>query len=174
MNKLFERLVAPEHRATTAFACAILVFMFYFIFESYAYKPAIRLFPLLIGFTGVVLCILDIFSNTDTAFGRVINTVFGTELAKRDIQEPRKLTKELAIFAWMSALVLGIYVFGFLVMTIVFVFLWMWVQGGRTIKSSLYTAIATFGFIYLLFSVILRYELFIGVLFEYIIETLDL
>ncbi len=171
MNKLFERLVSPAHRGTIGFGFAILAFMFYFIFESYAYKPAIRLFPLLVGFTGVMLCILDIFSNTNTAFGRIINTVFGTELAKPDgHQAPRKIIKELTIFAWMGALVLGIYVFGFLVMTIVFVFLWMWIQGGRTIKSSLYTAIATFGFIYGLFSVILRYELFAGVVFEYLLD----
>ncbi|MEE8516809.1 MAG: tripartite tricarboxylate transporter TctB family protein [Alphaproteobacteria bacterium] len=170
MNNLFERLVSPAHRGTIAFAFAILAFMFYFIFESYAYKPAIRVFPLLIGFSGVVLCILDIFSNTNTALGRIINTVFGTELAKPDHHEPPKLIKELTIFAWMSGLVLGIYVFGFLVMTIVFVFAWMWIQGGRTIKSSLYTSIATFGFIYVLFSVILRYELFIGVVFEYLLD----
>ena len=170
MNKLYERLVSPEHRGTFGFAIGVLAFMFYFIFESYAYKPAIRLFPLLIGFSGVVLCILDIFSNTNTALGRIVNAVFGTELAKPDHQAPRKLTKELAIFAWMSALVLGIYVFGFLVMTIVFVFLWMWVQGGRTIKASLYTSIATFAFIYLLFSVILRYELFVGIVFEYLLD----
>lgn len=170
MNKLFERLVSPAHRSAIVFALAILGFMIFFIFESYAYKPAIRLFPLLIGFSGVVLCILDIFSNTNTAFGRIINTVFGTELAKPDHQDTPKLTKELIIFAWMSGLVLGIYVFGFLVMTIVFVFLWMWILGGRTILASLYISIATFGFIYLLFSVILRYELFIGVVFEYFLD----
>lgn len=171
MIKLFERLVPPAHRGTIGFAFGVLAFMFYFIFESYDYKPAIRLFPLIIGFSGVVLCILDICSNTDTAFGRIVNTVFGTEMAKPDDhQAPRKIIKELTIFAWMGGLVLGIYVVGFLVMTIVFVFLWMWIQGGRTIKSSLYTSIATFGFIYLMFSVILRYELFMGVVFEYLFD----
>ncbi len=171
MNKLLDKLVSPEHRGTFGFAIVVLAFMSYFIFESYAYKPAIRLFPLLVGFAGVALCILDIFSNTNTAFGRIINTVFGTELTKPDGNEaPRKIAKELIIFAWMSGLVLGIYVVGFLVMTIVFVFLWMWVQGGRTIMSSLYTSVATFAFIYLLFSVILRYELYVGILFEYLLD----
>ncbi len=171
MNKLLDKFVSPEHRGTVAFATAVLAFMFYFIFESYAYKPAIRLFPLLIGFTGVVLCIMDILSNTNTALGRIINAVFGTELTKPDGHEaPRKLMKELAIFAWMSGLVLGIYIFGFLVMTIVFVFLWMWVQGGRPIMASFYTALATFAFNYVLFSVILRYELYVGVLFEYLLD----
>ena len=123
----------------------------------------------------VVLCILDILSNTDTALGRVVNTVFGTEMVeKTDHPAPRKIVKELTIFAWMSGLVLGSYVFGFMVMTIVFVFLWMWILGGRTLTASLYISIATFGFIYLMFSVILRYELFIGVLFEYLIEAFDL
>lgn len=174
MIKLFERLVPPAHRGTIGFAFAVLAFMIFFIFESYDYKSAIRVFPLIIGFSGVVLCILDILSNTDTALGRVVNTVFGTEMAEPKPQAPRKIIKELTIFAWMSGLVLGIYVFGFLVMTIVFVFLWMWVLGGRTLTASLYISIATFGFIYLMFSVILSYELFIGVLFEYLIEAFDL
>ncbi|MDX1486306.1 MAG: tripartite tricarboxylate transporter TctB family protein [Alphaproteobacteria bacterium] len=163
-------LVEEDKHNALYFAFGIMAFMIFFLHETYALKGKERTFPLIIGYAGVVLSLLDIASITETRAGHVVTRFFGADLDPAEIR-PRALTRELAIFLVMGLGVLGIWLFGFLIASPIFVFLWMLIGGGKSVKLSLYVGLATFVFIYGLFELVLKYELFRGIVTTWVMET---
>ncbi|MCH7635749.1 MAG: hypothetical protein IIA36_13840 [Proteobacteria bacterium] len=112
---------APEKRGALYFALGLFALTVFFIYLSYAYAPNVRLFPLMVGYTGLILCTLDLIGLTDTRFGRIVDTVFsgkadaetGEKTGKVAKFTP-KLSRQLIAMAWMVGLVIGIYIVGFI------------------------------------------------------------
>ncbi len=164
-------MVEKEHHAALYFAFGIMALMIFFIHETYEMKGKVRNFPLIIGYSGIVFSVLDIASVTDTAIGRFVTRILGASLDPSEIKL-RRVGRELAVFAVMSLGVLGIWLFGFLIASPIFVFLWVLIGGGKSLKLSLYVGFATLVFIVGLFELILKYELFRGVLTIWIFEMI--
>jgi len=163
--------VEKEHHASLYFAFGIMALMIFFIHETYEMKGKVRNFPLIVGYAGVVLSALDIASVTETTIGRFVTRVLGAMLDPTEIKQ-RRFTRELVVFAVMSLGVLGIWLFGFLIASPIFVFLWVLIGGGKSLKLSLYVGFATLVFIVGLFELILKYELFRGVVTMWIMEMM--
>ena len=164
--------VEENRRAALYFAFAIMAVMIFFLHETYEMKGKVRTFPLIIGYTGMVFSVLDILSVTDTRIGRFVTRALGAALEESEIKHPR-ISKELLVFASMGLGVLGIWLFGFLIASPIFVFLWMLIGGRKSLKLALYVGLGTFVFIYGLFELILKYELFLGVVTTWIIELYE-
>ena len=161
----------PEHRQPTAwFLLAILLTIVGFIALSYTYKPNDRAFPLMVGYTAIPIILLDFLTLTKTKIGQKISVFFSAKTPEQIDQDAdtteRSLGKEMVVFLWMILLVLGIYLFGFLPITPVFVFCWMKYRGAYSVRMSLYSAFCTLAFIYILFEIVLQYELYAGILME--------
>ena len=62
-------LVDAERRTALYFAFGVLALMIFFIHQTYGYTGRVRNFPLIIGYTGVAICLLDILSLTRTSVG---------------------------------------------------------------------------------------------------------
>lgn len=164
---------APEKRGALYFALGLFALTVFFIYLSYAYAPNVRLFPLMVGYTGLILCTLDLISLTDTGFGRIINTVFsGTADAETGEKTGKvakftpKLSRQLIAMAWMVGLVIGIYIVGFMVMVPVYVFTSMFFQGKKSVKKCAYGAVSTTVFVWVMFEFLLKYELYRGIFAE--------
>ncbi|MBK19610.1 MAG: hypothetical protein CMM52_12320 [Rhodospirillaceae bacterium] len=158
----------PEQRQPTAwYILIILAFVVLFIVTSYKYNLTDRMFPLMVGYFAVPLLLMDLLSLTDTKIGGQISLFFSGKSQKQVDEDadptPRTLGQELIIFVWMGALVLGIYLIGFLPCTPVFVYCWMKYRGGYSVRQSAYLAIGTIVFVYVLFELILQYELYPGI-----------
>ncbi len=158
----------PEHRRPSAYyILIILAVVILFIVTSYQYKITDRMFPLMVGYVAVPLLLLDLLALTDSKIGEKISVFFSAKTPKEvdEDADPTKRTlgQELLIFLWMGALVLGIYLIGFLPCTPVFVYCWMKYRGGYSVKESAYLAIGTIVFVYVLFELILQYELYPGI-----------
>ncbi len=164
-------VVVEEKHSALYFAIGILAFMVFFLHETYELKGKEKTFPLIIGYAGVVLSLMDIASVTETAIGRFVTTFFGAMLDPSEIK-PRTVGREMLVFSVMGLGVVGIWLFGFLLASPVFVFLWMLVGGGKSLKLSLYVGLGTFFFIYVLFELVLSYELYRGVVTTWIMETI--
>ena len=164
-------LVDDDKMSALYFAFGIMAFMIFFLHETYELKGKERTFPLIIGYAGIVFSVLDIASVTETAIGRFVTRAFGAMLDPDEIK-PRRVGRELIVFGVMSLGVLGIWLFGFLIASPIFVFLWMLIGGGKSLKLCLYVGFATLVFIYGLFELILKYELFPGVLTTWIVEMI--
>jgi hypothetical protein len=126
---------------------------------------------LIVGWTGVLLSTLDIVSVTETRLGGAINMIFGSTRSE-PLAEGRRVGREIGCFAAMASSVVLIWFFGFLIAAPLFVFLWMQFWGGKTVRESLYGGVSTFAFIWIMFEVLLQYELFRGVAVEWLIERI--
>lgn len=158
-------LVPAERMSHLYFAFAILGLMLFFVHETYAYRGTVRLFPLIVGYAGILLALMDIVSTTETRPGRWITRIFGAALEDEHIIS-RHVGREVLIFAAMAAAVGAVYLFGFLIVAPFFVALWMRFGGAKSLKTCFYGAVGTFLFIYLMFEVGLNYDLYRGILIE--------
>jgi hypothetical protein len=161
-------LVNRDKHTALYFAFGVLAVMIFFIHETYGYTGKVRNFPLIIGYTGVVICVLDVLSLSNRAVGIAISRFFGSQLDEKEIGG-RAVRRELIAFAAMGGCVLGIWLFGFLAFSPIFVALWMLV-GGKTVKQSIYGGIFTLLFIYLMFELAFQYELYRGILFIWLLD----
>ena len=158
-------VVERKRHTALYFAFAVMVF---FIHETYGYTGKVRDFPLIVGYTGVVLCALDILSLTATGAGTAITRFFGSQINPMELGG-RPVKRELIAFAAMGGCVLGIWLFGFLVFSPLFVMSWM-LAAGKPVRSSLYGGIFTLAFVWLLFEVAFKYELHRGVVFLWLMD----
>ena len=160
---------APEKRGPLYFALGLFALTVFFIYLSYGYTPKVRLFPLMVGYTGLILCTLDLISLTGTGFGRIIDTVFSGKAVKETGKAPKfapKLSRQLIAMAWMVGLTIGIYIVGFMVMVPVYVFSSMLFQGKKSVKKCAYGAVGTTVFVWVMFELLLKYELYRGIFAE--------
>lgn len=138
-----------------------------FIVTSYKYNLTDRMFPLMVGYVAIPLLLLDLLTLTNTSIGEKISIMIAaktpTQIDDEADDTVRSIRTELMVFLWMALLVLGIYLTGFLPVIPVFVFCWMKFRGGYGLAMSGYLAIGTIVFIYVLFELILQYELYPGI-----------
>jgi hypothetical protein len=158
----------PVHRRPTAwFILFILAVVILFVVTSYQYNMTDRMFPLMVGYVAIPLLVMDFLTLTDTKVGEKISVMLSAKTPKQVDDDSddtvRPVKTELIVFLWMALLVLGIYLVGFLPIIPVFVFCWMKFRGGYDVRKSAYLAIGTIVFIYVLFAVILQYELYPGI-----------
>ncbi len=159
-------ILAAEKRGSLYFALGLFALTVVFIYLSYAYPPEVRLFPLMVGYTGLILCTLDLIGLTDTALGRIIDTVFSGKAVEETGKAPKfapKLSRQLIAMAWMVGLTIGIYLIGFMAMVPVYVFSSMLFQGKKSVKQCAYGAVGATVFIWVLFEFLLKYDLYRGV-----------
>ena len=162
------QLVERDRHTALYFAFGVMALMIFFIHQTYGYSGEVRNFPLIIGYTGVVFCVLDVFGLCNSAIGSAITKFFGSHL-DIDAMNSRSVKRELIAFAAMGSCVLGLWLFGFLVFSPIFVGLWM-LAGGKTVKNALYGSVFTLLFIYLMFEMAFQYELFRGVVFIWLFD----
>jgi hypothetical protein len=127
--------------------------------------PRGRHFPVLVSATAVVLCIVDMIAHTDTGIGRAIATVLSGTLEHPIHAHP--LRREVVAIAWIVGATALVLLAGFLVGIPVYVLGYM-LHAGRTFRNAAITALATTAFIWIGFEVLLNYDLYRGLLAEWL------
>lgn len=126
-----------------------------------------RMVPLLVGWIAIVLCALDIVAHTDTAFGRWIARVLsGTAHRVSEERRGPGVPAELAAFFWVVFACAGVIVFGFLWAVPVYVFAYMLFYGRKGAVQSGLTALCATLFLWVVFELLLEYEIYRGILFS--------
>lgn len=151
---------------------AVLFFLLlgYAVYEAFSFGLAARLLPLIIGIPAFCLSVLVLGAelhaqrrNTGQD-SKVDGDSGGAD--DQSLQDERSLArKEWTVIAWLAGLVLFIYLIGILWAIPIFLILFMRLQGREPWKATLSVSFGTIAFIYLLFIVILRMQLYQGVLF---------
>ncbi len=162
-------ILAPEKRGALYFALGLFVLTVVFLYLSYDYALGVRLFPLMVGYTGLILCTLDLIGLTDTGLGRSIAAAFSGKADEETGKAPKiapKLSRQLIAMTWMVGLTIGIYLIGFMAMVPVYVFSSMFFQGKKSVKQCAYGAVGTTVFIWVMFEFLLQYDLYRGVFVE--------
>jgi hypothetical protein len=139
-----------------------------YLAAAYGYSPDARAAPLLIGWTVIALAALDAVTRTQTPIGRLLMRWLNPVAAR-----PRggaghasyPVTRQVTAMAWIVGFVAAFALIGALYAIPLYVFAATRWRGERPVAVCLVSAVCTLGGIWLLFSRLLRLELYPGLLF---------
>ena len=139
-----------------------------FLYWSYTYEPEARLFPVIVGWTWIILGGLDIVASTGTRIGDLVSAFFtGQVIEQKDVEPVEQSGRKTIIsIAWVIAFVGAVYFVGFFPVMPFYIFLFVVVQGKKSILLGAISGAATVTFAWLVFAVIFNYPIFKGILFE--------
>ena len=147
----------------------VLVIGIVFLLWSQVYPPRMSAMPKLVGWVTIVLALIDIAAQFDTALGRVLRRIAGWSSPARAAgaaRRPKPSWRRIAFaMLWVVGYVAAIYVFGFLATTPVYIFLYMFLHGGKPLRTSALSAVIITAAIWLTFEYLFHYPLYPGLLF---------
>jgi hypothetical protein len=139
-----------------------------YLAAAYGYSAEARAAPLLIGWAVVALAALDVTSRTQTALGSALTRWLNPVAARTRAGHGRSaypVTQQVAAIAWIAGFVLGFALIGALYAIPLYVLAATRWRGGRPWLVCAISAACTLGGVWLLFSRLLRLELYPGLLF---------
>jgi hypothetical protein len=149
-------------------ALGFLLFTVVYLALAYTYNADARTFPAGVAWVMLVLTLLDLASLTKTNIGlaltKLLNPSSESARTKGDAEIP--IGKLAAAVAWIFGFAALMLVIGIPFGVMVFVFSYIRFKGGRSYLTSTAIGAAVALAIWLLFSFVLRIELYPGVLFS--------
>ena len=140
-----------------------------FLLWSQVYPPRMSVMPKLVGWITIVLALIDIVAQFDTALGRALRRAVGLQiddLGSRKEESAEPSWRRIAVaMLWVVGYVTAIYIFGFLATTQIYIFLYMLLNGGKPVRASALTAVTTTATIWFIFEYLFHYPLYPGLLF---------
>ncbi len=139
-----------------------------YLTTAYGYSPEARAAPLLIGWGVVVLSVLDFVSRTQTPPGRALTRWLNPVSIRPGAGKAHTaypLRRQLAAIAWIAGFVTAFALIGVAYAVPLYVFAATRIRGGRPWFACALSAAGTLAGIWVLFSWLLRLELYPGILF---------
>ena len=131
-----------------------------------AYPARESAMPALVGWATIVLALIDVAAQFDTAWGRMLRRVAGMDLAGADERAERLPWRRIAIaMLWVVGYGAATYLFGLLAMTPIYIFLYMVIHGRRRPATSALSAAVITVAIWITFEYLFHYPLYPGALF---------
>lgn len=145
---------------------ALLALAVAYLAWSYAYPPQSREVPVLVAWLTIGLCLLDVIAHTGTAFGDRVAGIFSGR-AHIEAQEDMRITRdEWLSMAWMAISLAAILLAGILPAALLYVFGYMAIHGKLSLRLSAAVAVGTALFCWVVFEVLLNFDLYGGLFFE--------
>lgn len=139
-----------------------------FLVWAHAYDERSRLVPVLVGWVLVGLAVLDVIVATGSRLGIYVNEFFTGQIVGEAVSKPQPKLMVRAVIAvlWVAAFVALVMVFGFFLVIPFYVLGFVVVQGKKTLSKGVWAAVGTTLFTYVVFEILLQYEVYRGWLFE--------
>jgi hypothetical protein len=140
-----------------------------FLLWSQAYPARMSAMPKLVGWVTIVLALIDIAAHFDNALGRVLRQIAGLEIGAgsgRSDETAGPSWRKIAVaMIWVVGYVLAIDVFGFLATTPIYILLYMFLHGRKSLRASALSAVVTTLAIWFTFEYLFHYPLYSGLVF---------
>lgn len=139
-----------------------------YLATAYGYAPDARAAPLLIGWSVMALAALDAAARTKTPVGAVLTRWLGAPAVRPHGGHGKgdyPVTRQLAAIGWIAGFVAGFALIGAAYAIPLYVFAATRIRGRRPWLVCVLSAAATLAGVWLLFSRLLRLELYPGLLF---------
>lgn len=150
-----------------------------FIVLSVRYPPRARLFPLLVAVPSFVCMVLLTSSHFSERVEKLV-AAFNTALFESDAEMLEGDTTELEeegirrSLGWLVGALVAFYLFGFVLMTFVFIYAYMTIEGDHSRRESGIIAIVTGTVMYLLFVVVFGVRLDGGAIFNFFFDLMGI
>jgi hypothetical protein len=147
---------------------AMLAFSAVFLVWSYTYGERGQQVPVLVGWVMVFLCVLDVVASSGTRTGDMVRAFFSGTLIGEEAGAAagKPLDRTLTAILWPTMFVVLVAAFGFMPVIPVYAFLFVVAQGRKTVRQGIISAAVTTLFTYVVFEVLLRYEVYRGLVFS--------
>lgn len=147
---------------------AMLAFSAVFLGWSYTYGERAQQMPVLVGWVMVFLCVLDVVASSGTRMGDMVRAFFSGTFVGEEVGAAagKPLGRTLVAIFWPMAFVALVAVFGFMPVIPVYAFLFVVAQGRKTVRQGIISAAVTTVFTYVVFELLLRYEVYRGLVFS--------
>ncbi len=149
-------------------ALIVLAIGIAFLFWARTYPPKAAEVPVLIAWMTIVLASLDAIAQTETGLGTTIRRFVAAQKIiewKAEGDEEAPTSRIVSAIFWILAYLGGVWVIGFLPMTLFYIFLYMKLHGHKSILASGVTAAGTTIGLWLTFEIMFNYSLYRGLLF---------
>jgi hypothetical protein len=148
-------------------ALGLLVLTAIYIATAYSYSPDARAVPAGVAWVMLVLVLLDLVSRTQTGIGTTLMHWLNPagDAAKQEGVKHYPLLKQFSAVLWVSGFTAALVLIGILYAVPLYVFSSLYFQGRRPLPVCLAVSAAATAMIWLLFAVVLRLELYPGILF---------
>lgn len=134
------------------------------LITAHTYSRSSGLFPKFAGWIFLVLTLMEVVAE--------LKPIIAARTLRRPAAETEwsagkgiDIRQEMKGFLWLVALLASIYLAGFLVAIPLYIFAFLSISAGRSLRSCAITAALATGAIYLLFVALLEYRLYSGILF---------
>ena len=148
-------------------AFGLLIITAVYLATAYNYKADARAVPAGVAWVMLVLVTLDLVSRTQTGIGAALmhwlNPAGDTSNQKEVKRYPA--LKQIAAVAWVAAFAAALVLIGILYAVPLYVFSSLFIQGRRPLPLCIGVSAAATAMIYVLFALVLRLELYPGILF---------
>ena len=123
---------------------------------AHTYSQSSGFFPKFIGWIFVMLTLVELLRQTMSLFAKK---------QKETKESTSNLAREITGFLWLAALLATLYLLGFLIATPAFIFSFLRISAGKSLRECLLISGLGTVLVYVVFVVLLEYRLFAGVLF---------
>jgi hypothetical protein len=142
-------------------ALGLLIITIAYLTVAYQYSPASRAFPVMVAWWMIVLLALDLVARTPTKVGRAVTRWLNPASAAETTHINRH---DLVAMLWVAGFVATLVIVGVPSAVLLFVFASARWRGKRSHAFAFLLAVATMTVIWLLFTQLLRIELYPGLL----------
>ena len=137
-----------------------------YLIWSYTYPPQSREVPSLVAWLTIGLCLIDVVAHTGTPFGDRVAGIFSGRAHIEAEDDLRVTREEWLSMLWMAISLVMILLAGILPAALLYVFGYMTIHGKLSLRLSACVAIGTTLFCWVVFDVLLNFDLYGGLFFE--------
>ena len=160
--------MSPRDRLTRQGPAVLLTVMsVVYVVISYQYDEETRMLPLLVAWTTLVLLIIELLCQGESRLGGVLRLFLSGEVPGAEAQTTSNtlLRREIGAFVWVFSVLGAVVLFGFYITIPLFVSSFLRFYARKSWTLALSVAVILTGAIWILFEVLMGYQLFYGFLF---------
>ena len=148
-------------------AAGLLAVTAAYLVQAYSYAPDSRLVPAGVAWAMIVLVVLDLAARSRTRLGEAVNRWLNSAAMSRgapDDAKVRPIDRQIAAVLWVAGFTLALVLVGILAAVPLYVFASLRLRGRRPAGLCVALGTGTGLLIWLLFAVVLRIDLYPGLL----------
>lgn len=136
-----------------------------YLVTAYGYGPDSRIMPVLVAWSMLLLLLLDLLSRTQTRLGHALTRWLNPAAERGEDAAGDTIARQMAAVLWLAGFAVALLLIGVLYAVPLYVFASIRLRGRRSYLVSLVAAGGMTLVIWLLFAVVLRLQLYPGLLF---------
>ena len=133
---------------------------------SQRYNETAGLVPLLTSYSLLILALFDLVCRFDKPFIGPLRDFWGADFQNREMKHDPRPAAEVSQVLWIAGCVAGMMLIGILPTVPVFILFYIIINGRRPWLESLIVTGIVFAFVYVVFEILLDYQLYRGAFFD--------